>query len=370
MTAYLPEIVDVRELAKGLLHGHIHVNRHRELDLSIYNYTAKAQYDNYWTTATRLCRGLIVDDYNRVVSRPFEKFFNYGDTANAVVISEDSSIEVTDKVDGSLGILYPDLSQPTGWAVATRGSFHSAQAEHATAVYQRTHSYFDPREGFTYLFEIVYPENRIVVDYGQDDNLYLIGIIRNADGKHLSVTHSHIAIPRTTVFRFDSFGDFLQQYKPRKGVEGVVVRDLSTDAMLKFKTEEYVELHKITFGLNAVVVWEALKDGPLHPFRINNLPTEYLRSWADQVMGDLVNEYADLWHLILDAYADLKYNFPDFDANTHEDRKTLAGFVLTEYPELQKYLFGLVDGRSVSELVWKAVKPRGDNRPTLTQEVG
>ena len=42
---------------------------------------------------------------------------------------------------------------------------------------------FCPKPGKTYLFEIIYPENRIVVDYGDYKGLVLIDVIDNETGK-------------------------------------------------------------------------------------------------------------------------------------------------------------------------------------------
>jgi hypothetical protein len=40
-------------------------------------------------------------------------------------------------------------------------------------------------DGFTYLFEIIYPENRIVVDYNGEERLVLLGIINTETGEEL-----------------------------------------------------------------------------------------------------------------------------------------------------------------------------------------
>ena len=89
--------------------------------------------------------------------------------------------EVFEKLDGSLGILYWLNNLPY---IATRGSFESEQARHATEIlhgrYQHTFSSMDTNK--TYLFEIIYPENRIVVDYGEMDDLILLTVIDNQTG--------------------------------------------------------------------------------------------------------------------------------------------------------------------------------------------
>jgi RNA ligase len=65
-------------------------------------------------------------------------------------------------MDGSLGILYKVDGKPY---LATRGSFVSDQAVAGTAMLHERYGDYEFEDGFTYLFEIIYPENRIVIDY-------------------------------------------------------------------------------------------------------------------------------------------------------------------------------------------------------------
>ena len=77
-------------------------------------------------------QGLITCD-GRVVARPFPKFFNM-DEPDAPKFEMDDWVEVSDKRDGSLGILYFWDDRPY---IATRGAFMSQQARHATEVFHK-----------------------------------------------------------------------------------------------------------------------------------------------------------------------------------------------------------------------------------------
>jgi RNA ligase len=70
--------VDINALDELVRQGYLSAQRHPAADLLIYNYTAKAQYERYWTPETIACRGLIVTPRGAVVARPFPKFFNLG----------------------------------------------------------------------------------------------------------------------------------------------------------------------------------------------------------------------------------------------------------------------------------------------------
>lgn len=221
--------------------GYIRVQSHPRYDYEIANYTEKAVYDKEWNDVTLQCRGLI---YRRsdgeVLARPFRKFFNHNEST-APTFGLNDPVVVTDKLDGSLGVLH---ITPDGWAIATRGSFDSPQARHATAVFKaRYENYmgaswgFNPPFGITYLFEIIYPENRIVVDYGQQDDLVLLGAVDIATGK--SITPEVIQKsnhpwpgPVTETFTFSTYGEALAA-APRPGKEGFVVHNLRTDERVK-----------------------------------------------------------------------------------------------------------------------------------------
>jgi RNA ligase len=134
--------------------GWLRSQRHPEADLWIYNYTERTQYENYWTPETLACRGLILDAESRVVARPFAKFLNYGTPQAADLPAE--PFTVTEKIDGSLGILYYLGGQP---CIATRGA--SLEAGSWEQADDRDREIERPINA-TILFEIVYYPDALV----------------------------------------------------------------------------------------------------------------------------------------------------------------------------------------------------------------
>jgi len=235
-------------LSEAMDEGYVRAQVHPDLPLTILNYTQKAQFENAWTPATTVCRGIIHNADGMVVARPFRKFFNHGQPG-AAPIALDAPVHVTDKADGSLAILYPT---PDGHAIATRGSFTSDQAIHATDLFRREYaSRFSPHPALTILFEVVYPENRVVVNYGDMDDLILIGAVERATGR--VVPPEEIPDwpgPRVATFSTPTFADALA-LPPRENAEGIVVRCLKTGGMVKIKQADYLALHRIVTGLSA-----------------------------------------------------------------------------------------------------------------------
>lgn len=209
--------LDVDAIQREIEAGYINEQRHPTAPLRILNYSQRAQFDWRWNTETMQCRGLIVDDDWNVVSRPFPKFFSVEQLNGQVPVEP---FEVYDKVDGSLGVLYRANGSPY---IASRGSFTSDQANWATELLRTkySHASFDP--GHTYLFELIHPENRIVVDYGLRRELVLLAIIETATGREVPLDSYDSAFP--VVARFDCFKHFNELLASQvDGREGFVVR--------------------------------------------------------------------------------------------------------------------------------------------------
>ena len=79
---------------------------------------------------------------------------------------------VFEKCDGSLGIIY---FHDNDWHMATRGSFSSEQALRGLAILKKNYkmNFLDVHN--TYLVEIIYPENKIIVDYANEEKLVMLG---------------------------------------------------------------------------------------------------------------------------------------------------------------------------------------------------
>lgn len=348
------DLLDHDELTQMMNEGFVRRQIHPDHELAILNYTDKAVVNHVWNDVTRQCRGLIYNTYTQeVVARPFPKFFNYGEKESKTY-GENERVVVTDKVDGSLGILY---STPDGqWAIATRGSFTSEQALHATEVLREKYSdaLFSTSE--TWLFEIVYPENRIVVDYGGMDDLVLIGAVRIEEGWIYPAKYFDELDwpgPMTEVFEFESLSEALEA-RPRPGREGLVVHFLKSDTMVKLKQEDYLRLHKIVTGLNMHVVWEHLKNGGDPRTLAEQVPDEF-HSFIYDTSNRLINDYYDLYQEVEGRFYELKER-----GLVEGPRKDFALAVKDLRPFVKSAMFLWLDDKPIYELIWKSLEPKKD----------
>lgn len=314
---------------------YIKVQQHPDADLFIYNYTAKAQYERVWNEITLNCRGLIMDADRNIVARPFAKFFNLGELEETQI--PNMPFEVYDKMDGSLGILYWVENTPF---IATRGSFNSDQAVKATHMLHTTYAdaikHLNPDH--TYLFEIIYPENRIVVDYGAKEELVLLAVIDSATGEEFELPE--IGLP--LVKRYHGIHDFKELVSLQEANrEGFVVK-FHNNFRLKVKFDEYVRLHRILTQVTSYTIWEQLKAGETLDMILEAVPDEFY-GWVRATEQKFREDFAKIER---EAHAE----FQVFDT-----RKEAALYYMEQtHPSI---LFKMLDEKPYHEIIWKKIKP-------------
>ncbi len=171
----------IDKLEKYIEDGYVSKRKHPVYPICILNYTQKTQFEWNFNEVTLACRGLVVNENYEVLARPFSKFFSLEQLEGTDVVSSrlNQSVQVMDKVDGSLGIIFKYNNEII---VSTRGSFESDQANKATKLVDMYYKKLI-KEGFTYLVEIVYPENSIVLSYGALEDLILLSVIDTITGE-------------------------------------------------------------------------------------------------------------------------------------------------------------------------------------------
>ena len=336
-------------------------------ELVIFNYTEKAQFDRIWNAATNVCRGLIVvlQGPNRelhadcvVLARPFNKFHNLNTAYVPETLEENlptaAPPRVTQKLDGSMGILY--VWDHKLW-IATRGSFDSDQARWATE-WLRAHVAgwaYDPEPDYdcTPVFEIIYQENRIVVDY-DFEGLVLLSLVGIANGIEL---HPNRIAAYAASNKFETvkvFDKTLAQCAAEDipNEEGYVLT-YSNGVKVKVKFVEYLRLHRILTGLNPRSIWELLAAGSTATVdSIINDPkmpvtfVEWFRGWATQLMV----KYTQLERAAQFA----------FDARPVNGNRKDNALYFAQFPALKSVLFAMLDGKDHASIIWDRIEPAGN----------
>jgi putative RNA ligase len=354
------------EFVEAQEEGLVRSRAHPEADLYILNYTEKATYDGIWNKVTLNCRGLIVDLDGNVIARPFPKFFNYGQHIGPIdreagwnvlqtqKIDLDEEAVITDKMDGSLGILY-QVPGETQYSIATRGSFTSEQAIHATEILRTKYADYIPPGGITMLFEIVYPENRIVCNYGEMDDLVLLGSVHNDSGDSWEGADLDWDWPGpiAEIFPYKTMREALAA-KPREGKEGFVVHLYVSGIRVKIKQEDYIALHRIVTGLNARSVWEAMLTDSVDEL-IEKIPDEFhdfIRGVCRDINED-VDETVDIINRAYDRILD--------QVGVNATKKEFA--LVAKNHRYSTELFDLWGNRDIRPRILERAKPKHDYSP-------
>lgn len=362
--AYIHDIATPQDFAAAEADGRIKVVAHPDptVPYVIYNYSREAQAKRLWDDVTVVSRGLIVNtETSEVVARPFGKFFNYGEDAGKFEVTDFSGeVVVSDKLDGSLGVLY---QRPDGaWAIATRGSFASDQAEHATALYNaRYHGQWTPREDVTYLFEVIFKENRIVLDYGDMDDIVMLGAVHKDTGRSLTISEARgdWIGPVAKVLEFKSLEEVLTAGIP-DDKEGVVIHFLETDQRLKVKGDVYFELARKITGMSHHRVWHSLMDGESLGDLLEDIPDEF-----EAPVIEVRDHYIEKFNAIL---VPLEAIAAEVKEQTKDGATASERFAIVKEKVSDRRDVGLVmslikgDASRVSQSLWRRVKPRGKKK--------
>jgi RNA ligase len=347
----------INKLNKYIEEGWVMKQVHPTLPLSIYNYTQATQYESHWDEITLMCRGLILNAEGDIIAKPFGKFFNYEELYQKNVIPwfESEHVTVQDKMDGSLGILFNYFGE---WIMATRGSFTSDQAIKGLEIVKENCDLSRFDTNLVYVGEIIYPENRIVVDYGFEEKFTFLSVFNkeeeldwdsarkvlyshNVDNRYIVKSETHKPIGH-------SLYELLKD-KNTENEEGYVLRFSPSNFRTKIKFTDYVALHRILTQCSTYDIYENLKlFGKLPEAMLADVPDEFF-DWVKATEKSIRDAYAKIEE-------EYKWIFKVImRADGVEDRAVFASFA-----KRYKYsgiLFCMYTEKDYSQHIWKLIKP-------------
>lgn len=343
--------VDIDRLWRYHEDGKLRHGSHPSRDLHVWCYSQSTVYNRDWDDLTRLCRGLVTNGEGFVISRPFPKFYNWGEPEAPSDLSR--SFIAYDKMDGSLLIVGNDEDGSS--VVSTKGSFTTWHSERARELIGS----WSPKNGMTAIFEFIDPMNRIVVDYGEYSGLTLLGAVDNETGEDhftpddvaetMGWTGDIVTSRNFKLVNMLSTMADLENGTNREGFVLVYPEMGRPSERVKLKFAQYVNLHRMLSRLNNVAVWEALMSGTFDDL-LDVVPDELY----DKVR-ECANELDGLFQAkMFEAKADATLASALF-----ETRKEQAAWVI-DNSKVSSLTFKVLDNRDITTLAWAAVKPELD----------
>lgn len=345
-----------QELSQLVEQGFVTTSDHPTFPLRIYKYSHKCVCEKYWNKYTLIARGLVLDIENKkVVAIPFPKFFNYDEVQGQTALFC-SKFLATEKLDGSLGIIFSYNNQ---WIGATAGSFISEQAQWANRwLQQRDLSVLSPDN--TYLAEIIYAENRIVVKYDTEGLFLLSGYTSKGielDRETLENIAKDSDFGICKVYNYDDIRGMVEEAKELDhNHEGYVIR-FDNGCRIKIKGDPYCRLHRLISGVTPLNVWRDIRDKEPPP-DISELPEEIRRDY-NNIYNIIISEM----HHVSDEIEICRQKVSHL-----KTRKDIALFLQNryerfhdlKYPDARKYIFLVIDGKFEKEFNEAGSKIRRD----------
>lgn len=329
----------------------------------MYKYSRDCTFERKWDWVTLQCRGIILDCDDNIIARPFDKFFNYEEHESPMLpaIPKSNDYDIYKKLDGSLGISY--IGTDNKIYITTAGSFISDQGARATHILNTKYKDCIDKMlttycNFTYLFEIIYPDDLHVVNYYGKEDIVLIGIRNKLSGIFLDL---HINTPATLNFNVvekfetEERGFAALQALNTRNEEGFVLcyRD---GFRVKVKFADYILLHRNKALLSEKSILESLVAG------VDMLPMlpEEDRKWAENVIAKFKLEYKTIKLAVELAVNELLRDFGN--VNDEKTFKRLCAQKIFNDEGFKKYrkysaiVFQALDAKDYSKLILKYIK--------------
>jgi RNA ligase len=261
-------------------------------------------------------------------------------------------------MDGSLGILFYYNNE---WQIATRGSFVSDQAIRAKEILKQ-HDLSKLKTQYTHLFEIIYPENRIVVNYGDTEKLVLLGIIDPSTGHDFGHDYMSIymgaACPTIEVVKKYDHVSSIQELKSRNilNEEGYILRYYPSNFRMKVKFEDYCRLHSIITNISTKDIWTCLRDGRDINELLDRTPDEF-DEWVRTQVKLLTNEFLAMESLVDNIFSKIY--------REGMSKKEFAEYALKE--SYSAILFKIFERKPYAHIIWKMIEPEW-SKPFFKQD--
>ena len=286
------------------------------------------KYNQYGSDMSNIicqeARGIILEikDNVTLLCHSFDKFFNYCEDQGKLLLESFNWDDYTfqEKRDGSLlRLWYWDGK----WRISTSGTIDAYKAsidipscpdKSFGSMFERIFKTYNEdleslNKTYTYSFEMTSPNNKIVVDY-LNDELTLIGIrdiVNNIElDPVLNSPFTNIKLPK--IYNYNSIDDALKNVQGISNFEGFVLCD-NEFRRVKIKTEEYLALAHIAdeTGSDRVILRLILEN------KIDDVQTKlpHIKYRIDRVRNFILDEIRN----VLEVYRQIDFT---------QDRKTIA----------------------------------------------
>ena len=311
-----------------------------------------------WTQKNKIFRSSLWTCDGELVSAGFPKFTNWGENPDEFSVPETlKGTHITEKIDGSLLI----VSQFKGHLILrTRGTVDASTLDNGDELKLFRDKF---AEGLTHdtpdtwnvsiLFEWVSPKNRIVLNYGEEPDWFMVGMVNHEDyslhdQSSLDMWAKNHGFKRPTAYTFPKIEDLMKDVELWKGKEGVCVYSNNGQTIHKVKGAWYLALHRMKEAL-------ASFDKVVDVWFEQGRPTyqEFEKFITEQFDWELWTQCRGDASRICDGYKEVQkimsgmQKFVDEKLKPLPTRKDQAMLTLSSYGQTNRaaFIFKLLDGK-------------------------
>ena len=329
-----------------------------------------------WRQDNKHMRSVVVNYEGEVISASFPKFTNYGENPEHFPVPNSlKHCTVVEKLDGSTLIVSKYNGQ---YILRTRGTVDASTMANGFELELFKEKILFPLAKnignigetweFSILFEWVSPINKIVLNYGDEPDWYLVGMIWHGDYElHSQSDLDDFAkqhnLKRPATYTFSDVNDLLQNVEEWKGKEGVCVYSKNDQSIHKVKSADYLIKHRFKSEAtleNTLDLYFSYGKPLYQEFESKLTETfdyecfEMVRGYASQIC-DASKEV----NKIVDGFK----SFIDNQLKVLSTRKEQAQKVISSYSESNRssMIFSLLDGKTLTadqhkKLFWQVLK--------------
>ncbi len=321
------------------------------------------QIDVEWNSNNLYQRSLVVDKNGIPLSSGFPKFFNFGEKPTCYPNpTKFMDWKIDEKIDGTLVIcdfINGQFNMRTRGTVTYKSQENSKDFELLVSLYPKIAQFLNDNSHLSLLFELVTPNNIIVVR-PQQIKFYFLGAVNKTNLQMLSSEESlsvwrSIGCPLSPdQYSFEVYQD-LQKIasviKEWKGKEGIVLTYNKGQNKVKIKSDWYCWIHRIKTQLNTesnLIEYYVDSDMPASEDFFKKIEKEFDYEIACQLESE-ISKIVEKGN----GVKTIVQNMKDFVASIRkfETRKQQAEYILLNYKmsNRSQFVFSLLDGKELTK---------------------
>lgn len=218
-----------------------------------------------WTQKNKIFRSSVWNSDGELISAGFPKFTNWGENPEQFPVPTSlKDTVITEKIDGSLLV----ASKYKGkFIIRTRGTIDASKLDNGFEIEIFKDRFIDRIDKFmmwestwnkSFLFEWVSPNQKIILNYGDEPDWYLVGVVVHHDYSLWTqqevdgLARFKISAKRPPVYTFPTVEELMSNVEKFKGKEGVVVYSNHDETLHKVKGLWYLALHRMKESLSSI----------------------------------------------------------------------------------------------------------------------